>query len=317
MKKANCKSGCTASCPCQCVRPKRRKARPNTAPRRNPIADLVTALLTQKLQEGMNKPPMFKPQAVEKRIVSTDVQTESVKPSETRIVSTDVQTESVKPSETRIVSTDIQTESVKPQIKTGGKGSRGPYKPRQSQVQILADRLQVLEKGMPRSRSVESTPVGEPGSMSGITSPMDEPMNVMRKRVLKVVRSIPPFVPKTTANLTEEEKQKIPLFSSREEAKERIEELKALGVTQVRVAKQPPASVQPTSVTGGGGGGGVEVPTQEKKGPKRGQIVVDGKVVPLKIIKQKPAPALTSVVQTLQEATDKASTEGEQKVDFS
>ena len=62
MKKGNCKSACTSSCPCQCVRPKRRMARTRPAPRPNPIAQLLTAYLTQKIQEKENKQLMYKPE---------------------------------------------------------------------------------------------------------------------------------------------------------------------------------------------------------------------------------------------------------------
>ena len=79
MKKANCKSGCTSTCPCQCVRPKRRKARKNTVPRQNPLIELLAALVTQKIQEPINKPPMFKPFETKSIGTSTEpIQTQTI-----------------------------------------------------------------------------------------------------------------------------------------------------------------------------------------------------------------------------------------------
>jgi hypothetical protein len=66
---------CGANCPCQCVKPKRRRARKSAPPRRNPVLDLLSALLVQKHQEGINKPPIYKP---EMRSMSTSTESEKV-----------------------------------------------------------------------------------------------------------------------------------------------------------------------------------------------------------------------------------------------
>lgn len=227
---------CGANCPCQCVKPRKRRARKQGPPRRNPVADLVTALLTQKLQEGINKPPIYKPEPPEKKSVSTSTESVKAEPIETQ-------------TETKTTS-EIETQ-------TGGAGSRGPYKPRVSQVEQLADRLQILEKGRPRSRSLESVG-GDPGSMSGLATPANEPMKQLKRNVVRLIRPIPEVEPKpltggggaesvkqkpyeTYKKTSTEETRNLPIVASLEEAKARSAELKAQGFKTVRIVRPKPA----------------------------------------------------------------------------
>lgn len=82
---------CGANCPCQCVKPKRRRARKSAPPRRNPVLDLLSALLVQKHQEGINKPPVYKPEPPEKKSVATS--TERAEPIETQTIETQTEKE--------------------------------------------------------------------------------------------------------------------------------------------------------------------------------------------------------------------------------
>lgn len=134
---------CGPKCQCQCVKPRKRRAKKTVFPRHNPIADLVTALLTQKIQEPLNNPPTYKPEPLEKKTVSTSttgtmteqsirqsmgIQTEPERvtartQTEPERISAEIQTEPEKAvartqTEPETVTTEIQTEPEKAVGKT-------------------------------------------------------------------------------------------------------------------------------------------------------------------------------------------------------
>jgi len=280
MKKANCKSGCTSSCPCQCVRPKRRRTRPNAAPRRNPIADLLTAYLTQKLQEGINKPPMFKP--VEKKSIGT-----STEPVRTSSAGTSTE-QSIRQS------MGIQTEPERAVARTQTEPERAVARTQTESIEtqtIPTNAKPVVEEIVKqRKERIEAYP-----SDAERTKYNKE----IQKRQLELGIVNPP-IPKQ-----EKEEGKEEVGALRGEALEELRK-KVKGMPKIQTMEdffQP--APKPSS------GGGAEPTSQRIQQFSTGVEKLKAKAK----AKTTTAPGMVSVLQTLQEATDKGA-EGEQKVEF-
>jgi len=144
---------CGANCPCQCVKPKRRRARKSAPPRRNPVLDLLSALLVQKHQEGINKPFIYKP---EMRSMGTSTELEGGRRLGTSTESEKVAAEIVP----RLQKPEVESPPLTSQLETA------------EAVPTLSSQLSALVKGRGGGSSIASS---RRGSMESVMTTASDP----------------------------------------------------------------------------------------------------------------------------------------------